>query len=200
MAAAARRLLFGPRGWIVFVPAAQSPFKQTGTRASAADRVALLRAATGRISNTVIWTDEIDRAGRNGAPSYTVDTIRRLRRLRPGSDIRLLIGSDQVAEFSRWKDAARLLVLAPPAVVYRPPVDTPARLRRAAKRSKFPLPGPADFWMQRVVRAPIDPMSSTQTRRLLERMHRTGRVPEALRRMLDPGVLRFIRAHRLYAD
>jgi nicotinate-nucleotide adenylyltransferase len=158
----------------------------------------MLRLATRRVPRAVVWTDEIDRVGVGRSPSYTVDTVRRLRRLRPRADLRLLVGSDQVAEFHRWKEARKLLELAAPAVVYRPPVDTDARLVRVARRSPSAAENPGVFWRDHVVPAPIDPMSSTTIRRLLAGMHKSGRVPAPLRKMLDPGVLRYIRAHGLY--
>ena len=64
IASAARRQVFGPKGVVVFVPAARSPHKKHGPVASDEDRVAMLRLATRRMKRCVIWTDEIDRRGR----------------------------------------------------------------------------------------------------------------------------------------
>jgi nicotinate-nucleotide adenylyltransferase len=193
VATAVRARLFGPRGWIVFVPAARSPLKSGGPAAPAKDRVAMLRLATRAVRNAAIWTDEIDRARR--VPSYTIDTLERLEGLLPASEVRLLIGADQAAAFHRWKDWVRVMVLALPVVVWRPPIDTPRRLRRAL--AAWCTPVDAEFWLSLVVPAPVDPMSSTDARDLLARQDRAAAA--ALKRMLDPAVLRYIRSRGLYS-
>lgn len=203
VASAVRRRVFGSGGWIVFVPAAQSPLKSREPAASPVDRVAMLRLATRRLSNAMVWTDEVDRASAWRGPSYTVDTLERLgTALHRAVPLRLLIGADQVSRFGLWKECGGILARAMPAVVWRPPVTGPLALRRALGRSA--RGGEAaevrfEFWRGLVVPAPISPMSSTRIRRLIARMHRSGRVPAALGRMLDPAVLRYIRERRLYA-
>jgi nicotinate-nucleotide adenylyltransferase len=71
-----------------------------------------------------ICTVEIDRPG----PAYTVDTLQHLHDQAPPSaspsgNLRLLLGSDAVLTFPRWRSAARILKLATPAVILRPPHD-----------------------------------------------------------------------------
>ncbi len=152
----------------------------------------MLRLATRSVRNAAIWTDEIDRARRG--PSYTIDTLERLAGVLPTGEIRLLIGADQAAVFHRWKDWVRLMTLALPVVVWRPPIDRPRRLRRAL--AGWSTPVDAEFWLSLVVPAPVDSMSSTDARELLARTDRAA--PTALKRMLDPAVLRYIRARGLY--
>lgn len=200
VASAVRRRLFGSTGWIVFVPAARSPLKDHGPSASPADRVAMLRLATRRTRNAIVWTDEIDRARRRAGPSYTVDTLDRLGRLLRGrGPFRLLLGADQMVKLHRWKNAAIVMFTAEPAVVWRQPITTRAALRQALVRTGAWKGGLLDWALDLVVSAPTDPMSSSNVRRLVSRMHRTGRTPAGLKRMLDPAVLRYIRANRLYA-
>ncbi len=151
----------------------------------------MLRLATRAVRNAAIWTDEIDRARRG--PSYTINTLERLAGVLPTGEVRLLIGADQAAAFHRWKDWVRLMTLALPVVVWRPPIDSPRRLRRAL--AGWSTPVDAEFWLSLVVPAPVDPMSSTDARELLAR---TYPAPAALKRMLDPAVLRYIRARGLY--
>lgn len=42
-------------------------------------------------------------------PSYTIDTLSELKRLHPEHQYRLIIGSDNIASFSKWKAYDRLL-------------------------------------------------------------------------------------------
>jgi nicotinic acid mononucleotide adenylyltransferase len=159
----------------------------------------MLRLAVRPVRNAAIWTDEIDRARRGDRRSYTIQTLTRLARVLPAhTPLRLLIGADQAAEFHRWRDPAGIIIRAVPVVVWRPPIAGPRALTRALRASRAWTAEGERFWLGLVVPAPTDPMSSTEVRRLAARMHRTGRVPAALRRMLDPGVLRYIRENGLY--
>ena len=49
---------------------------------------------------------------RKGEVSYTIDTLRELKRLYPGRDLILLIGSDEANSFPRWKDPEEISRLA----------------------------------------------------------------------------------------
>lgn len=42
-------------------------------------------------------------------PSYTIDTLTKLREMHPDKEFTLIIGSDNWAGFHRWKDYARIL-------------------------------------------------------------------------------------------
>ncbi|MFN7021085.1 MAG: nicotinate-nicotinamide nucleotide adenylyltransferase [Phycisphaerales bacterium] len=176
IATVARRRLFGPRGLIVFIPAARSPLKRHGPAASDEDRLAMLRLATRRISRCVVWTDELERAriAAQPGPSYTIDTLARLRAsLRssaaPGTGdlpLRLLIGSDQAADFHRWREYRRVMKLAPPVVALRPPISRPAELRDALAKSGAWSADDLDLWMSSVLTTAAREHSSTQVRHL----------------------------------
>jgi nicotinate-nucleotide adenylyltransferase len=58
---------------------------------------------------------EIDRPG----PSYTVDTLRELRRRAPDDELVLLIGGDQAAALATWRDPEEILTLAVVGVAER---------------------------------------------------------------------------------
>ena len=68
---------------------------------------------------------------------YTVDTIRKLQARHPRSRFVWLMGSDNLAQFHRWRDWRRIARAIPIAVVARPGYD------RAA------LAGPAMAWLAR---------------------------------------------------
>ena len=58
---------------------------------------------------------EIDRPG----PSYTVDTLRELRRRSPDDDLVLLIGGDQAAALATWREPEEIMALATLGVAER---------------------------------------------------------------------------------
>ncbi len=125
--------------WLVFVPAAVSPFKVVPASGPAANfrqpapsqRVELLRLAVTGIDRACVWTDEIDRAAMQHGPSYTIDTVRRALCANPQLHIRFMIGADQASGLHRWREAHQLITLAQPMCVLRPPVSTRAELRQS---------------------------------------------------------------------
>lgn len=56
---------------------------------------------------------------RLSGPSYTVRTLEHLRKMRPATTWRLMIGSDLVNDLPRWREGARIPELAEPLVVGR---------------------------------------------------------------------------------
>lgn len=54
---------------------------------------------------------------------YTIDTIRALRRRFPGRRFVWLMGSDNLAQFHRWREWRKIAALVPIAVVARPGYD-----------------------------------------------------------------------------
>lgn len=209
VAVAARRQLFPRDGWIVFVPTGRSPLK-AGPVASAADRVAMLRLATKRLKRVRIWTDEIDRGefaasgGRGGSkgrgrtdsagarPSYTIDTVRRLRQIvAVDLPIRLLIGADQAVQFHKWRDFRELLTLAEPVVVPRPPIDSAKKFLAALRQSGAWVSSAADDWRARLISTAASRVSSSEVRRVLS----AGGKGET---SMSPAVANFTRRTRLY--
>jgi len=62
---------------------------------------------------------------------YTVDTLRALRRRHPERSFVWLMGADNLAQFSDWKDWRRIARTMPIAVIARPGYDAPAQASRA---------------------------------------------------------------------
>jgi nicotinate-nucleotide adenylyltransferase len=98
-----------------FVPA-QVPPHRPAPVSSARDRFAMVALATALHPRFVPDDLELKREG----PSYTVDTIARLREERPADEVVLVVGSDTLPELSSWKDHERLMRLCTVAVVTRP--------------------------------------------------------------------------------
>ena len=157
---------------LLFIPAAESPFKPGIELAPAADRVGLLRLALAGQPECVVDTQEIERGG----VSYSIETVRNCRRLFPEAELFYLIGADHVAQLPHWRDADELAQLAEFVVIPRP--------------GEVPAPAPAPFRTRRLTGFPLG-VSASQIR---ERV-RAG-LPIDL---LTPGsVAEAIRNKRLY--
>jgi nicotinate-nucleotide adenylyltransferase len=103
-----------------FLPAQVPPHRATPA-SSARDRYAMVALATALNPHFVADDLELRREG----PSYTVDTIARLRDERPGDAVVLIVGSDTFPELPTWKDHDRLLQMCTVAVVTRPALGGP---------------------------------------------------------------------------
>ncbi|MEM6458630.1 MAG: nicotinate (nicotinamide) nucleotide adenylyltransferase [Planctomycetota bacterium] len=161
---------------VAYVPAARPPHKLDLKQTDATHRVAMLRLVLADRPDAVVLTDEIDRAA-DGRPSYTVETLEALRpRFAQDAVMRLLIGTDQVAIFDSWHRGDRIVELAEPVVMMRPPTCSDS------------LPG---AWRGRVVEVPETDVSSTEVRRRLA----AGKPTDGL---LHPGVAAYIAEHGLY--
>lgn len=101
---------------VVLVPAARPPHKPGRLLAAPADRLALLDLLVGGEPWLSVWTGELAREG----PSYSIDTVRELRRaLGPGAELHWILGSDNLAGLPGWREAEELLRLVQPIVVAR---------------------------------------------------------------------------------
>ncbi|MDC0936760.1 nicotinate-nucleotide adenylyltransferase [Pirellulales bacterium] len=104
-----------------FIPAAHQPHKSAAPRASADDRLAMIRLAIAENPYLMVSDREVRRGGR----SFTVDTLRAVSAEGPDADLYLLLGADSLADLPNWKEAAEICRLAIPAVVRRPGVPEP---------------------------------------------------------------------------
>jgi nicotinate-nucleotide adenylyltransferase len=196
MAEQARLLAPEPQHtWLLFVPAARSPLKSTTPGASDKDRIEMLRLAIAGLERAAIWTDEIDRANwAKGAqaPSYTIDTLRRLRSIvGPRCDVILLIGADQAAHFHKWKQFRDILTLARPVVALRAPIADATALTEAMKSGGAWSGRELEQWAATTLDV-VAPASSTALR---ETIHQ-GTAPAS--EDLDPRVAAYIAGHGLY--
>ncbi|MEE2894517.1 MAG: nicotinate (nicotinamide) nucleotide adenylyltransferase [Planctomycetota bacterium] len=189
---------------VVFVPARVNPLKQDTPPTPGEDRIAMLEAALADRAaadphapvEASVSRVEVDREG----PSYMIDTLRHLHATMtappdpatgepgPRPRLRLLIGSDQALDFSRWKDWQAILELAPPAVMPRPPRSRPSLA--GAYREKFPS-ALAGRWSTWTLDLPTSEASSTEVRRRLE-------AGEPVDDLVSPGVLEVIERRGLY--
>lgn len=116
-AEAAREALSLDAVW--FVPAGVPPHRPQAA-SSGRDRYAMVALATAGNPRFAVSDVEFEREG----PSYTVDTLRELRRAHPDAEFVLIVGSDTFAEMDTWREHEAVFELARVAVVVRP--GTPA--------------------------------------------------------------------------
>ncbi len=170
---------------IIYIPAAANPLKTLQPITDAHHRLAMLELAVADVPGAEISTIELDRP----RPSYTIDTLEVLGRdMEGGTELVFLIGSDQALAFHDWKDWERILQLATPAVMVRPPLDRDSFRRRLEQRYDA---AESARWLEHSVAVPqLDICASG----LRQRLESGGDV----RGLLQPTVLAYIREHGLY--
>jgi nicotinate-nucleotide adenylyltransferase len=179
------------------VPAGDPPHRHR-PKASAVDRLAMLKLAVTEFPGLVVD----DRELRRGGKSYTVDTLADLRREFPGHPLLLLLGADAFRGLPTWHRWRELFDLAHLVVVARPGIDLEAALPpplRAILRERLVAdPGslfsrPAGAILEQGIE-PID-VSATSIR---EQVAKGAPVAEFPPGLLPPAVLAYIDLHHLY--
>lgn len=157
---------------VLVVPVYRHPFAKG--LAPFEDRVTMCRLAMGWIPNVSISTVEEELGGE----SFTLRTIEHLRAARPDLALRLLVGSDVLADLPKWHRWDRIAELAPPLVMGRAGVD--------AARVDVP-------WVGRPEDAILPRVSSTEIRAAIA----AGDADE-VRALVPASVLDHIEARGLY--
>jgi nicotinate-nucleotide adenylyltransferase len=159
---------------VYLIPAGMPPHKAGAVSAGARHRLAMLKLAVKGSKGLCVWDGEIRRPG----ISYTVDTIRRIRKKHPQTDLYFIIGSDNLGEIVTWHKYRQILSSVVLCVAHRPgfPSKIPAELRVGEIRT-FPSPQ----WA----------ISSTMIRRYVSRGYSCDY-------LLPPGVAEYIRKQGLY--
>jgi nicotinate-nucleotide adenylyltransferase len=155
---------------VLFIPVAVSPLRSASILASPRDRWTMLKAAIRGDARFEASDLELKRGGR----SYTVDTLRELRKS-TGARLYLILGADSAAQLHRWKSPEEIGRLATLVVLARPggPKLRPIPLRHL------------------LVDAPLLEISSTEIRA-------RARAGRPLRYFVPEAVDRHIRKKRLY--
>ena len=89
--------------WFVVSP--QNPFKKSKTLLHEQDRYDMVAQAIG--DNPKLKVSDIEFS--MSKPSYTIDTLVRFTEKFPQHDFKLIIGEDNLAQFSKWKNADKIL-------------------------------------------------------------------------------------------
>ena len=161
---------------LFFVPASQAPFKEgTPPQASPEDRLAMVRTA---IAGEACF-DCLDVEIRAGGISYTVDTIRSVRRDWPNGRLYCLIGADQAAQLDRWHAIKTLAMEVAFIVVNRPGYTIAPSIHQ--------IPGLIQHRLQSRLLA----ISSSEIRR-------RQRLGLSIRYFIPETTAAYIREHKLY--
>jgi len=163
--AAAWALSSVPLTRLLVVPTYRHPFQKA--MAPYEHRVRLCELAFAELPRAEISRIEAELGGE----SLTVRTLEELQRRLPHASLRLVIGSDLLAETAKWHAFERIAELAPPLVVGR------AGHEHGELAGRYALP----------------PISSTEVRRRL----RTG---EDVSGLVPHAVADYVRERALYAD
>lgn len=113
---------------LLFIPAAQSPFKPGQTPTPPALRLRWLRLALAGQTRFSVETLEVERGG----VSYSIETVRALQSRFPEARLFWLIGADHVAKLPLWREAENLARSVEFVVIPRPgeaPVTLPEPYR-----------------------------------------------------------------------
>jgi nicotinate-nucleotide adenylyltransferase len=164
---------------VLFVPCSVPPHKAGDTLAPARDRLAMLRAAVRGNPRFRVLAAEIERGG----VSYSVETLRALRRARPGSRFHFIIGLDTLYELHTWREIYELLRLCTFVTMFRPG-------RRAGRRIRLRPPWPARLRRNLFAGHAIG-VSASEIRARRAR-------GEGIRYLVPAAVERYILARRLY--
>ena len=165
---------------IIFIPAAQSPLKNTAPGAPEKDRIAMLKKAVEILPEAEISTWEIEQGGK----SWSILTVEHFENIFPRAKFFWIFGADQLAQLDRWREADRLCRKVTFAAMCRNAdalPDVPASLREIARIRPLVLPR-------------ID-LSSTEIRKKIAE----GNFDE-LRDCLPQDVLSIIQNHKLYSS
>jgi nicotinate-nucleotide adenylyltransferase len=166
---------------IIVIPAYHSPFKEAFSEVSDNDRLFMLELAFKNHPYVEIEKCEIERGG----ISYTIDTMRFLEEKlkNQGLDfekLSLVIGSDLISSFYKWKDAEKLVNLVDILLAKRPLENI------NFEELHFPYP-------HKEINNDLYDISSSMVRKRIQNQ-------ESVVELLPEEVLKYINARRLYCE
>ena len=158
---------------VIFVPTGE-PWMKTVV-SPGEHRYLMTVIATAANPGFTVSRVDIDRDG----PTYTVDTLRDIRRQRPDAELFFITGADAVAQILEWKDVEEIWDLAQLVAVSRPGHSLTTRGLPEDRVSSMEVPALA--------------ISSTDCR------DRVGR-GFPVWYLVPDGVVQYIAKHRLYRE
>ncbi len=156
---------------IWFVVSPQNPFKETDILIDERLRLEMVNIAIKNEPRFKTCDIEFDMP----RPSFTIDTINKLRILNPRNHFTLIIGSDNFNSLYKWKNFEELISSVPIIVYPRP---------------GFPV-NESHGDLTRVINAPLLDISSTQIREGISE-------GKKLQFLLPYGVFKFIKSGKLF--
>ncbi|MDE7349910.1 MAG: nicotinate (nicotinamide) nucleotide adenylyltransferase [Muribaculaceae bacterium] len=170
--------------WLMVSPL--NPLKPQGYLASDGQRLEMARLAVEDIPGVKVSDFEFSLP----IPSYTYNTLVRLKETYPDIDFRLIVGGDNWAHFDRWRNPQEILDEFGVIVYPRPgeEIRTPENSRLVIDNSSLII----------LKEAPEMPVSSTQLRQLVGTHGPCVSVP-SITGLIPVKVLDYIQSHNLYS-
>ncbi len=170
------------QGWfaldeVVFVPTGQPYHKPDRTVSPAEHRYLMTVIATAANPRFTVSRVDIDRDG----PTYTIDTLRDLRAVRPDADLFFITGADALTDIFSWRDADEVFALAHFVGCTRPGSEMDAATLSAIPSERVTM-----------LEVPALAISSTDCR---ERQA----AGQPIWYLVPDGVVQYITKHGLYA-
>ena len=159
------------------IPTGQA-WHKTRTLTAAAHRLAMAELAFGDLPGVQVDAQEIERNG----PSYTIDTLRGMAADKPGAELFLMMGADQAAALTQWRDWQELVQAATICVADREDASMASALFDAERQF------PGRFYH---LKMPALTISATQIRATI-----AARQP--VDTLVSDAVARYIADHHLY--
>ncbi len=186
-----------PLDRILFIPSYIPPHKSPGEVVPVRHRLKMVEIACR--ANPSFEVSEVE--ARRPGPSYSIVTLRRMKRARPEDRFFFIVGSDAFLEIETWKDYEQLLTECSFIVVSRPGfgIKLVEKVIARIKTTALPTPGrrtaikpenlkPGSLFL---LEARTPDISSTEVRRRIKAgLPVTGLVP--------PGVEQYMAKYKLY--
>jgi nicotinate-nucleotide adenylyltransferase len=158
---------------VIFIPAFIPPHKMSQRDLTPAEyRYRMVEMAIAGEAGLEVSKMELDRP----EVSYTVETLRELKKQYAGAQFFLILGTDSLAEISSWREPGEIMRMAKLLV----------GKREGAEHFTFPK-GPQVEWIQ----MPLFPFSSTEIRKRI-------REGEPVESMIPKAIQNYIRDRKLY--
>ncbi|HKR62434.1 MAG TPA: nicotinate (nicotinamide) nucleotide adenylyltransferase [Thermoanaerobaculia bacterium] len=172
---------------VVYIPAFIQPFKQDRETAPSHHRFAMTTLAIEEHDALYADPRELER----GSVSYTVETLRELRKENPEATIDWIIGDDNLEKLHEWKNIDEIFALANFTVLTRAPILNPqSSILNPTCCVTDPSDRPKNGAMV-YAHNPLTPVSSTEIRQRI----REGNEIEDL---VPARVSRYIQHYGLY--
>lgn len=164
-----------------FIPANTSPHKLDAPPVDPRHRMQMLSLLLQGKKGFKALDIELNKA----PPSYTVDTLRQLKRDYPQAEFFLIMGDDALQGFLRWKDPEEIVKLAQLVVVRRDDTQDISFLKSSPQVLAAVRNGH--------LKTSLYPVSSTNIRQLIKE-------GGDFARFLPPAVSEYIHRHKLYLN
>lgn len=182
---------------VCLIPAGK-PALREAPQCAAADRLAMVERALADLPGFSVDATEVRQAS-SAAPSYTIDTLERQRRLHGAQrPLVLLLGADAFARFEAWHRWRELFGLAHIAVATRPGHDLKVGAGATALDAEFAARRGVAADLAGAPAGRIVPFAITALEISASAIRRRLAAGLSVRYLVPEAVLDYIESHQLY--